>query len=249
METETQLVFSTSDSFGNIMVVDYKGYRVLTFDSDYAQSGFYLEQPYAVVYEYICIMLLVLGFTTPRHVTVLGLGGGSLLRSLHHYLPQCQFSVVELREKVVEVAKDYFFIPVDERVTLSIEDAETHLNNMECGSTDILFSDLYDAQKMSPAQGHTGFVAECARVLAGDGWLVVSYHELPAEDSDLLSALKQQFGKTMICPGDVGNYILFAHKGPAIDFENAPLRIRQLERGLGTPFAALLDRLKKATAG
>src|SRR5690554_5818012 len=116
MVLDGTIVHSTSDSIGNILVVDYPTYRVLSFDSIYEQSGFYLEKPYALVHEYTRIMMLVLGFCEPRHITLLGLGGGSLLRSLHHYLSHCNFTVIELRKKVYEIAKEYFDIPDDKRV-------------------------------------------------------------------------------------------------------------------------------------
>jgi len=60
-----QIVLSTSDHIGNILVVDNRRYRILTFDSIYEQSSYSLEKPYSVVHEYIRIMMLVLGFIVP----------------------------------------------------------------------------------------------------------------------------------------------------------------------------------------
>jgi spermidine synthase len=59
MGTRGQIVLSTSDHIGNILVVDYRQYRVLTFDSIYEQSGYSLEKPHSVVHEYTRIMMLV----------------------------------------------------------------------------------------------------------------------------------------------------------------------------------------------
>ena len=246
MEAEGQIVLSTSDAFGNILVIDYQGYRVLTFDSPFVQSGFYLEQPFAVVHEYISIMVLVLGFVAPRHVTVLGLGGGSLLRSLHHALPRCHFQVAEIRAKVRDIARDFFFIPMDDRVTISITDAQSQLEALGEESTDIVFSDLYDADVMSPVQAHEAFVRQSGRVLCERGWLVASYHELPKEDSHLMQVLREQFAQVWVCPGVIGNFILFASKAPGMDLPSAAVAIQMIERDLATPLMPLFERLMKA---
>lgn len=244
MGTRGQIVLSTSDHIGNILVVDYRHYRVLTFDSVYEQSGYALDKPHSVVHEYIRIMMLVLGFTTPRHVTLLGLGGGSLLRSIHHHLHKCQFHVVELRAKVFEVAKYYFDIPVDGRVKYTISDAKIQLRAAANESTDIIFSDLFDAYFMSPIQTQKKFVSESYRVLSKDGWLVINFHHLPHVRSLFFDALIEYFSKVFVCPGELGNYILFATKSNNIDAKGAMAKIIKMETELSTPFVPLFQRLE-----
>jgi len=244
MGTRGQIVLSTSDHIGNILVVDYRHYRVLTFDSIYEQSGYSLEKPHSVVHEYIRIMMLALGFTTPHHITLLGLGGGSLLRSIHHHLHKCHFHVVELRAKVFEVAKYYFDIPVDGRVKYTISDAKVQLRAAPDASTDIIFSDLFDAYFMSPIQTQKKFVFECFRALTKDGWLVINFHHLPHGRSLFFDALVEHFAKVFICPGELGNYILFATKSKNIDIGQATDKIKKMETELGTPFLPLFQRLE-----
>jgi spermidine synthase len=239
-----KIVLSTSDHIGNILVVDYRQYRALTFDTIYEQSSYSLEKPHSVVHEYIRIMMLVLGFITPRHVTLLGLGGGSLLRSIHHHLDTCEFHVVELREKVLEVAKDYFDIPVDGRVKYTISDAKIQLRVAPDASTDIIFSDLYDAYFMSPIQTQKKFLIECFRVLSDDGWLVINFHRLPNVQSAFFSILIEHFPTVFVCPGKTSNYILFASKSPNINLADAMTKIIIMENELSTPFVPLFQRLK-----
>lgn len=246
MGSRGQIVLSTSDHIGNILVVDYRDYRVLTFGSVYEQSGFSLVKPHSVAHEYIRIMMLVLGFITPRHVTLLGLGGGSLLRSIHHHLHECQFHVVELRAKVFEVAKHYFDIPIDGRVKYTISDAKVQLRAAPNTSTDIIFSDLYDAYFMSPIQTQKKFVCECYRVLNEDGWLVINFHQLPHIRSLFFVTIIEHFSKVFIYPGEHNNYILFACKSSNnIDVNNALSKIEKMEAELSTPFLALFQQLEK----
>lgn len=244
METRGQIVLSTSDHIGNILVVDYRQHRALTFDTIYEQSSYSLEKPHSVVHEYVRIMMLVLGFITPRHVTLLGLGGGSLLRSIHHHLENCQFHVVELREKVLEVATDYFEIPVDERVKYTISDAKIQLRAAPANSTDIIFSDLFDAYFMSPIQTQEKFVVECFRVLNKDGWLVINFHRLPEVHSSFFASLIEYFPKVFICPGKTSNYILFASTSPNINLTDAKEKILKMEAELSTSFVPLFQRLE-----
>ncbi len=241
---EGRIVHSTSDTYGNILVVDYPRYRVLSFDSIYEQSGFYLEKPYALVHEYIRIMMLVLGFTEPRHTTLLGLGGGSLLRSLHHYLAHCDFHVVELRAKVYDIAREYFDIPDDERVWVSIEDAGLQIQSSKSDSTDIIFADLYDAYHMSPVQTQKQFARQCYRTLTHNGWLVMNFHRLPDTRSAFFIALREHFSTLLVCSGEFGNHILFACKSPSVDFDNAPSRLKKMEKILSETFMPLFYRLK-----
>jgi len=240
-----QIVLSTSDHIGTILVVDNRRHRILTFDSIYEQSSYSLEKPYSVVHEYIRIMMLVLGFITPRHVTLLGLGGGSLLRSLHHHLDECNFHVVELRAKVFEVARHYFDIPVDSRVKYTISDAKVQLRAAPDTSSDIIFSDLFDAYFMSPIQIQQKFVSEAFRVLSDDGWLVINFHLMPHTGSIFFITLVEYFATVFVCPGGMGNHILFATKSNKINVEGAMAKITKMETELGTPFTPLFQRLEK----
>jgi spermidine synthase len=234
-----EIVHSTSDHLGTILVKDYRGYRALTFDSDYAQSGYSLTKPYAVFHEYIRIMLLVLGFATPKHATLLGLGGGSLLRSLHHHLHACQFQVVELRAKVLDVAQCYFELPNDARVKYAIADANYFLNLAPSASSDVIFSDLFDAYFMSPLQVKPVFIEHCHRVLKPTGWLVINFHHLPLVRSVFFKTLNEYFPRVLVFSGVLDNHIVFACNSMALDLTGALARIEQ------TPFMPLFEQLKR----
>jgi spermidine synthase len=239
-----KIIHSTSDHLGNLLVIDYRDYRVLTFDSDYTQSGYSLAKPHTVTHEYIRIMMLVLGLITPRHVTLLGLGGGSLLRSIHHHLNECNFRVVELRAKVIEVAKYYFDLPQDDRVKYTCADANQHLNEALSNSSDIIFSDLFDAYFMSPVQVKPVFLEQCHRVLSDSGWLVINFHHLPLARSAFFTTLKAYFPKVFVFSGEVDNHIVFAKKSAAIDWSGAQQKINKMELELSTAFMSLFEQLK-----
>jgi spermidine synthase len=243
-QTPGKLIYRTSDEFGIILVLDYPRYRVLSFDSMYEQSGFYVEKPYELVHEYTRIMLLALGFITPKHITILGLGGGSLLRSLHYYLDDCEFHAVELRQQVFEIARDYFDTPTDDRIRVSIADAQTQLvANADC-STDIIFSDIYDAADMSSIQVQKEFLVECERTLSKQGWLVINYHTLPDRHSAFFKTLQDLFPSIIICAGEFNSHVLFASKSHRTLSDISNEKITHLETILGGDFLSLIDRLE-----
>jgi spermidine synthase len=240
-----KLIHRTSDEFGIMLVLDYPRYRVLSFDSVYEQSGFYLEKPYELVHEYTRIMMLTLGFITPKHITLLGLGGGSLLRSLHFYLDGCDFHVVELRQKVFDIAKDYFDIPTDNRVRFSIADAQLQLAASKSGSTDIIFSDIYDAADMSSIQVQKTFLTECERALSQHGWLVINYHKLPDRHTAFFATLGELFPTLMICAGEFNSHVLFAGKAFATLADISQEKIRHMENILGKEISLRLADIEQ----
>lgn len=244
-----RLVYSTSDHLGSILVKDYRDYRVLTFDSDYTQSGYNLLKPYSVYHDYIRIMMLVLGWATPSHITLLGLGGGSLLRSLHHHLERCEFSIVELRAEVIKVAQNFFDLPITSREHYTCSDANAYLSKAPKASSDIIFSDLFDAYLMSPTQVKPAFLTQCQRVLRTDGWLVINFHHLPLERSVFYQTLRQYFPKVFVYSCEADNHILFACKTANLSNKNALEKIAKMERELSTPFLALFERLQGIMAG
>lgn len=245
---DENLVYRGSDRDGDILVLDYAGMRVLTFGSIYEQSAYYPDRPFALVHEYTRAMMMVLGFLAPRHVTVLGLGGGTLLRSAHHYLPQCRYHVVEKRSVVYDIAKAYFGIPDDTRVQVSIGDAMRLLKTANPSSTDIIFSDLYDEYGVSQTQTERPFYRECARALTSAGWLVVNCGHRPDRDSALLKTLHEYFNEIVTCRCALGNHVIFACKASSVSYEQAERRLAQFEKAFDEPYVSLFRRLARVSA-
>ena len=239
------LVHRDSDRDGNILVLDYADIRVLTFGSIYEQSAYRPGKPFAHIHEYTRAMMMVLGFLVPHHITVLGLGGGTLLRSAHHYLPHCHFHVVERRPLVYDIAKAYFDIPDDPRVRVSIGDAMDLLKTMEPSSTDIIFSDLYDEHGVSSTQTELSFYRECARALTPAGWLVVNCVHRPGTNATLEN-LRDYFTEITICRCAFGNRVIFACNTSSVTHEEAEKRLARFEKVFDEPYVSLFRRLLPA---
>ena len=202
-----------------------------------------LEQPYRLVHQYTQYMLMTLAFIEPMHVVILGLGGGSLLRTLHHVVPECSFHVVELREKVVDIARAFFHLPDDDRVKITISDATREVEVLADNSTDILLSDLYDATRMIPAQVARGFLCEACRLLTRDGWLVINLHDLPCNEEEFFELLRSFFPTIILCNAD-DNIVLMLSKSRPENLHFSFRKIKGLEKVLRQPFAPLTPNLK-----
>ena len=244
-----KIVHTGRDNYGNILVIDYPHQRILSFDSIYEQSSFYVNKPYALAHEYTRIMMLVLGYITPKHVTMIGLGGGSLLRSLHYCLPKTYFHVIELRQKVYDIAKEYFNIPQDDRVSYSIQNASEKVSTLDHNGTDVIFSDIYDAAGMDPLQVQDSFIKNCWQSLSLDGWLVINFHRLPDVRSTFFNTLKEYFGTIKICSGKEFNHIVFAGKPHSIDRQSIPEKIQKIELMIDQPFYSLYLRMNRIFNG
>lgn len=202
-----------------------------------------LSHPYQLVVPYTQFMALVLAFIDPEHITLFGLGGGSLLRGCHHLLPNCRFSVVELRQTVINIARDYFLLPNDHRVSITIDDAFKAISRIKSHSSDIIFADMYDAYRMAPAQIQQSFLTECSRVLSCRGWMVINLHRVPDDRATFFGMLGELF-PTVMLSSSTDNVVLFVSHAQPEDATPDPLRIETMEEHLQQPFSPLMSRVQ-----
>tara|TARA_R100000322_G_scaffold146591_4_gene102822 strand:+ start:1620 stop:2387 length:768 start_codon:yes stop_codon:yes gene_type:complete len=253
METKTRMrwplsgevIYRTEDALGDILVIDKGKHRVLSFGSIFEQSKIDPARPYLPVHEYNRAMLLPLAFARPQHATVLGLGGGSLVNALYHLLPEATVSVVELRSEVVDVARRFFGLATSPRISITIEDVRRAMPRLPEGATDLILTDLYDAQRMSPVQTQRRFIDQCARALSTEGWLAINYHELPPENGPLFMHLRALFAVVLLFKSKTGNYVLYACKECFDPMGSDDPRLSELEEKLPLGWRRLMGRVMR----
>jgi spermidine synthase len=76
----------------------------------------------------------------------------------------------------------------------------------------MILADLYNADRMSPAQAQKQFVDECARVLTEDGWLVLNYHRTPDVQGAYFRRLKRHFAVLLGFRSKSNNTVVYASK-------------------------------------
>lgn len=194
-----QLVYLGRDEYSVIEVVESGRERHLHFGTESRQSSMLLHHPVSLALSYTRAMLAgLLLCDEPQRVLLLGLGGGSLVRFLHHHFPELQIDVVELRPAVVEIAHQWFGLPQDERITIHIDDASAFMRGRSVelhGNYDLILVDVFDAVGIAPGVGSGHFFAMCRERLCRTG--VVSIN-LWCEDElsvdDYLDELQHQLG-------------------------------------------------------
>lgn len=218
-------LYRTEDEMGSIMVSQRGEKRVLSFDAGLEQSSVLMNKPYYLSHEYTQIMLLALIFTQPRHLTILGLGGGGLVHCLSHYYSQAEIQVVEIRQAVIDIAYEWFDLPQRSGIQVSCVNALKYMRSAEAGTTDLILSDLYESTVMSEVQTHQSFIESCYCALSDQGWIVFNFHDLPDEDSPVMQKITELFAEVYTCDVFKGNWVMFCGKNPSI-FDKSELKSR-----------------------
>lgn len=77
----------------------------------------------------------------PRSVLMLGLAGGTSLRTLRHLLPACRFTAVDIDGEIVRLARQHMALDAT-GVDIVIGDAYEWLRN-SCSRFDVVVDDIY----------------------------------------------------------------------------------------------------------
>ncbi|OMH33658.1 hypothetical protein [Motiliproteus sp. MSK22-1] len=236
------------DDWGPIRVFEDGLRRYLAFGKDAEQSCVDLLSPATLIYEYTQAMALALLYQpAPKQVTLLGLGAGSLVQCLQDYDPGLELNVVELRPKVVEVAREWFSLELTPQLSLHLGDAGLYMANTPVRS-DLIFADIYNDDGMIETQLDSVFLDCCYHNLSDEGVLVLNlWEEHRGSHPIAAQRIRKQFGnQCMSCSVEDGNMIVFAFKsGMPV---NNPRRLqplaKKLSRQLNAPVHKLVGRLQ-----
>jgi len=204
-----------SDEWGMIQVFDDGNKRYLSFGTADEQSCQLKQNPLQLQHDYSRAMLtslLMFGDQTPQRMTMLGLGGGSLPATIHELLPECEIDVAELRQAVVQVARQYFKLPRSPRMKIHVQDAGVWLDEAEAGQCDWLMSDLFLSDGLDQQQLQETFLARCDRHLKPGGWLVLNLWREHRDHGLWVQQLKDRFPTVLHATTNDGNWIVWARK-------------------------------------
>ena len=181
------------------------------------QSEMRLSRPDDLVLGYArAMMCFVLFHPRPEHIVMVGLGGGSLAKFCHRFLPHSRITVLELRADVIAL-REQFAIPRDSARFRVVEaDAALYMRQLR-GAVDVLLVDGFDAAGLPPELGSAAFYADCRRALRPGGVMVANIFSYDPRYGAMLRRLRHTFeGRICWFRGIAGNNrILFAVKGGA----------------------------------
>ncbi len=197
------------------LVSTRRGRRKLEFAPGDIQSEMRLARPWALVLAYSrAMMCFALFVPRPRHIVMVGLGGGSLAKFCHRVFPAARITVIELRADAIAL-RGQFCVPLDDaRFQVVHADAVDWLA-AHPACADVIVLDGFDTTGLPPALGSAAFYGDCRRALVDGGVLVANLFDYDPAWQPTLARLDTAFGgKLCWFDGIAGsNHVVFAVAG------------------------------------
>jgi spermidine synthase len=233
-------------------LIDDGGHRAMCFTTDgNIQSEMRIDNPNALVSEYTRKMMAFLLFRPrPRHVLMVGLGGGSLLKYCRLHLPTTRFTAIEINANVIAL-RSHFQIPPDGSGLRVIHaDGALYLAELSRSDerADVILVDAYDRSGIARSVAQVKFLENARRVLTDRGVFVMNLAVDGAECATYLGMIRSVFGEPVIpvTVGWGGNTVAFA--GPALWDRRclavAPRRALRVRERLDLSFSRLPGLLR-----
>lgn len=214
---------SVRDQYGLIEVIENRNERSLHFGSPAKQSSYLLNDPDYLHLSYTRAMLASLIFQPkPKNIMIVGLGGGSLVKYLLNYLPQCKIDVVELRSAVYHTACDFFQLPDELRLTVYIDDIQHHLQqhmNSHTDHYDLVLVDAFVGDGISDSVVENHFFDSVHEILRPTGIFSMNlWHNDLLSTEQMVKKINATFGnRALKVPlDDRENLIMLIRKGPQL---------------------------------
>ena len=188
------------------------GMLSLHFESAGVQSLMDTEAPSRLMLGYTRTIMGFLHFNQrPKHIGMVGLGGGSIAKYCYENLQETRMSVAEISPEVIAL-RDRFCIPKeDNRFQVLCEDGADFVRRHR-DEFDVLIIDGFDSSGQPPELCSQEFYDDCHDAVAPEGMLVVNICD--SGRSMLVARLRRSFPDSVtIADGeDTTNTIAFAFK-------------------------------------
>ena len=208
--------------------------RHLHLDSIWIQGSMRMDDPLALVHEYIQRMMAWLLFVDPtsvpkRQALQLGLGAASLTKFCHKTL-KMKTAAVELNPQVVAACRGWFKLAQDNsRLQVILADASVEIQAERwLGQVDALQVDLYDQEAAGPVFDSADFYAHCRETLTAEGSMTVNLFGHKSSFQRSVTNMEKAFGKEALWTFKAtreGNTVVLAQRTPV-----RPKRAELLER-------------------
>jgi spermidine synthase len=170
-----KLIHSEKSLYREVFVYEDTDSRCLCFTRQCMigrQTCIDLKHPDRLVFEYTQMMLGALYLKPdPHSILIIGLGGGTLPRTLEKLLPAADIDVVEIDPAVVAVAGQYFGFREDEHIHLTVQDGRAYVRQALRGSKryELIMLDAYEHQYIPEHMLTREFLTEVRSLLQPDG--------------------------------------------------------------------------------
>jgi spermidine synthase len=234
---------------GHVGVSDDDGVRYLHLGNDAVQSAMRIKRPFDLELAYTrAMMACLLLHPAPRHLCMIGLGGGSIAKFVHRFLPEIQTHVIELNPRVIAAARTMFGLPMDDaRLQVELGDGAEIVGTLR-DYTDLLLVDGFDSLAQVVALATRPFYDRAVNALRPGGILVVNLlYDDPGLDRYVRRIEQACPGGTLCLEAETEpNLIVFGFRDPSPGWRWKLLQQRalRLKRTTGLAFPSLLKGLR-----
>lgn len=210
------------------------------FSGDQLHSQMNRLQPDHLAIDYTRTMMGFLLFnSTPAHIAMIGLGGGSMLKFCYHHLPQTQLTVIEINPHVIAL-KEEFEVPDDPaRITLICGDGAEFVRHAST-EQDVLLVDGFDGAGQALSLCSQAFYNDCYQALAHKGLMVTNLNPKHPDHEVFMARIRLAFDNDVleIASAEKTNHLVFACKGHTISVDE--LRKSQWQKNVAEATRAQL---------
>lgn len=192
--------------------------RTMYFTFSAVQSRMLRDDPSALELDYTRTMMgFLLFMPPPTRMAMVGLGGGSMAKFCHHYLPGAHMEVAEINPHVI-AQRAQFCVPADGPKFKVTQADGAHFVRQQADPLDVLLLDGYDGEGLPPSLSSLTFYEDCHRVLEPGGMLVVNLQYGSPSYETCLQRIRRCFGQALLVVVDdeKANSVAFACKGDAL---------------------------------
>lgn len=221
--------------------------RRMHFTDEATQSAMSLADPDALICQYTRKMMAFLLFNPrPKHIVMIGLGGGSLAKFCYRHLPESRITVVEINQSVIAMREKFCVPDDDDRFRVVHDDGARFVGTMD-ESMDVLLIDAFDADGIALSLATAEFYSRAASQLAENGVLTMNLWGPRDRYVDNLSRARAAFGESLLLvpvSGDA-NILLFGFKKepPKSISDELEVLAKQLQGRLTLDFPRYLRRI------
>jgi spermidine synthase len=183
------------------LVIQDELFVSLYFDARGVQSCMLRHDPYALALGYTRTMMGFLLFEpSPRRISMIGLGGGSLAKYCYRHLPETAITVIEINPEVIAL-RDRFHVPRDdERFRVVCADGAQYVTVAD-HRPDVLLVDGFNADGLPAELGSKTFYEACRHRLSDDGILVANLVTDEPDFHRYLRSLREVFADAVTWRG------------------------------------------------
>jgi spermidine synthase len=214
-------------------------YRHMHHRVEEIESRLGLADPLALLSEYTQAMMVALAWQpAPRHVLLIGLGGGRLQMVLHHYVELASLYTVELDPLILDIAQRFFGFVADERQHVIIKDGRDYLRSFPTEAPyDLIVLDAYRAGGVPLHLSTREFYDECRAVLAPGGAVVTNLQSGTSLYDSARKTFSSAFRSSTVFPLLAGNVIVIGSDADPLSLEEIHVRARAVEQRYGFNFS------------